>query len=107
MIQDLTAEMFASEVKSGKGYVLVDFWAPWCGPCRNFLPIVEKVAQKMEGKVKVVKLNIDENPEIAGEFNITTIPTVILFNDGKPVVTRVGSMMESQFTDWINNAIKS
>jgi len=72
-----------------EGVTLVDFWAEWCGPCQMMLPILEDFSKDMEGKMKVGKVNVDENPEIAGQFRVMSIPTLIVFKDGEPVETLV------------------
>ncbi|NMA37048.1 MAG: thioredoxin [Papillibacter sp.] len=81
---------FNNEVLNSDKPVLVDFWASWCGPCRMLAPIVEEIAAEYEGKVKVGKINIDEQPQLAAKYNVASIPTLILFKDGKPVNTSVG-----------------
>ncbi len=78
----------------GSGTVLVDFWAPWCGPCQMQLPILDSVAKKVEGKVKVGKLNVDECPDIAAKFSIFSIPTLIVFSNGQPVKVFQGVQTE-------------
>lgn len=87
----ITDHNFSQEVAQSKLPVLVDFWAPWCGPCRIISPIVEELAKEFEGKIKVGKLNVDENPETAGQFGVMSIPTLLMFKEGKPVDSIVGA----------------
>jgi|TARA_B100002003_G_scaffold71026_1_gene66239 thioredoxin 1 len=91
MAQAITDADFEAEVLKADTPVLVDFWAPWCGPCKQMLPIVEELAGEYEGKVKIVKVNVDENTEAPGKFNVMSIPTFIIFKDGEPVTTFVGA----------------
>jgi len=88
MIEEVKGKKFDEEV--GEGRVIVDFWAPWCAPCLMLAPIMEEVAKELEGKVKVLKVNVDENPDIATKFRVMAIPTLIFFKDGSPVRQIVG-----------------
>ena len=88
---DVTDKIFEQEVIKSTTPVLVDFWAPWCGPCKIIGPVVEELAKEYAGKVKVVKLNVDDNPENAGKFNVISIPTLLIFKNGEPVKTIIGA----------------
>jgi thioredoxin 1 len=101
-IAAVTDQNFEQEVLQSSLPVLVDFWAEWCGPCRMVAPIVEQVAQENAGKLKVVKLNVDENPQTPPKFSIRGIPTLILFKDGKPAATQVGAVAKAQLTAFVN-----
>ncbi len=87
---ELTDKNFKKEVLQAKAPVLVDFWAPWCGPCRMAEPIIKELAQEFEGKIKVGKLNIDENPKMTQKYGVMSIPTVIIFKGGKEVKKQIG-----------------
>ena len=103
-IKDVTTANFATEVlqDSRKVPVLVDFWAPWCGPCKQLAPVLEKVVAASGGKVKLVKMNIDEHPSIAGQLGIQSIPAVIAFKGGQPVDGFMGAVPESQIREFID-----
>lgn len=88
---------FKADVLDSAVPVLVDFWAPWCGPCRLAGPIIDQVSIKAMGKAKVYKLNVDENPQVAGTFGISSIPTVMIFKGGKVVKTMVGVQQEQVY----------
>jgi thioredoxin 1 len=84
----LTKENFNESIQNGVS--LVDFWAPWCGPCKMQLPIVEELSAELEGQAVIAKINVDEQPELASQFGVMSIPTLILFKDGQPVDKMVG-----------------
>ena len=82
--------------------VLVDFWAPWCGPCKMIAPILDEIAPEFEGKAKIVKINVDDNQFVAGQFGVRSIPTLLLFKNGQLVATQVGALPKNQLAAFIN-----
>ena len=86
-------------MEKGTGLILVDFWAPWCGPCLRIAPVLEELAGELEGQVRIMKVNVDENRSISEKFNITGIPTMILFKNGEKVDQMVGAMPKAQIKD--------
>lgn len=101
-VSDIKSENFEQEVMKSDIPVLVDFWAEWCGPCKMIGPIVEEIAAELEGKLKVVKVNVDEAQELAGKFNIMSIPTLIVFKGGEPVDMIVGAVGKDQILEKVN-----
>lgn len=88
---DITDKTFQEEVLKSSMPVLIDFWAPWCGPCRMVSPIVEEIAKEYNGKLKVGKLNVDDNPNTAGQYGVMSIPSLLFFKNGKVVKTIIGA----------------
>lgn len=103
LVSDTTTQTFVKDVieESRKRPVLVDFWAPWCGPCKTLSPVIEKVVRAAKGKVKLVKMNIDEHPQVASQLGIQSIPTVFAFVNGQPVDGFMGALPESQVSAFI------
>jgi len=95
---------FGEEVLSSKEPVLVDFWAEWCGPCRAIAPVLEELSSELQGKVKIVKLNVDENQQTMMRYGVRSIPTLILFKNGEPVDMKVGAGPKSDLQKWIQAA---
>ena len=107
LIKETTTAAFRVDViaESARQPVLVDFWAPWCGPCKQLTPIIEKVIKGAGGKVKLVKMNIDEHPEIAGQLGVKSIPAVIAFQKGQPVDGFMGALPESQIKGFLERLV--
>ncbi|KJZ14234.1 MAG: thioredoxin TrxA [Marinomonas sp.] len=101
----ITDAQFQDEVLNSELPVVVDFWAPWCGPCKMIGPVLEDVAGEMEGKIKVVKINVDENPDTAPKYNVRGIPTLLVVKGGEVVATKVGAVSKSQLVDFIDTSI--
>ena len=97
---------FETKVINGQGAFLVDFWAEWCGPCRQIAPVLDEIAKEREGKLTVVKVNIDKNPNTPQKFGVRGIPTLILFQNGQAVSTKVGSLPKSKLLEWIDSTVK-
>ena len=102
-ISHVTDDNFDSEVLQSDLPVLVDYWAEWCGPCKMIAPILEEIVSEYDGRMKIAKLNIDENPETPPKFGIRGIPTLILFKDGDIEATKVGALSKSQLSAFIDS----
>lgn len=94
-----------AQVMKSTQLVLVDFWAVWCGPCQMVAPVIEELAMEYAGKVKIMKLNTDENPEIAGKYQVMSIPTILIFKNGQPVERLVGAMPKRKFKEVLDSLL--
>ena len=102
-IVHVTDDNFESEVLQSAEPVLVDYWAEWCGPCKMIAPVLDEIASEYEGRVKIAKLNIDDNPNTPPRYGIRGIPTLMLFKDGEVEATKVGAVSKSQLTAFIDS----
>jgi thioredoxin 1 len=99
----LTNDNFKKEI--AKGWTVVDFWAPWCGPCKALGPVVDLLSEEMKGKVNFGKVNVDEQQELAEQFSVMSIPTLILFKDGEIAEQRVGAGTKEAIKSWVNSSM--
>ncbi len=107
MATNITDAQFEEEVINSSVPVLVDFWAEWCGPCKQIAPALEELAAEMEGKLKIVKINVDENTKVPTEYRIQAIPTLMLFNKGELVDRKMGALAKSKIQSWVNDSISA
>jgi thioredoxin len=104
-IINVTDANFEEEVLKAEGPVLVDYWAAWCGPCKMIAPILEEVSKEYDGKLKIAKLNIDENPETPRKYGVRGIPTLTVFKNGNVEATKVGALSKSQLTAFLDSTL--
>ena len=100
-LKEVSDATFQADVASQSGLVLVDFWAPWCGPCQTIAPVLEQIAAEEGDTVSICKVNIEDNPDTPTNFGVRSIPTLILFKDGEPVATQVGALPKEALVSWI------
>lgn len=98
-------ESFESDVINASGPVLVDFWAEWCGPCKQISPALEEIAEEMSGSLTVAKVNIDDHPMTPGKYGVRGIPTLMIFKDGQVASTKVGMMAKEKIAEWVRETI--
>jgi thioredoxin 1 len=98
-------DTFETNVLQAPGPVLVDFWAEWCGPCKQIAPALEEISSEMSDRLTVVKLNIDENPNTPSKYGVRGIPTMIVFKDGQVAGTKVGALPKGKIVDWVESVI--
>jgi len=104
-IKNLSLDNFDNEISSSNIPVLVDFWAEWCGPCKMLGPILEEISKDLKNKIQIVKVNLDENQDLAMKYSIRSIPTLLLFKDGQLIDTKVGLLPKSDLVEWLGSKI--
>ena len=101
-IKAVSDDSFETEVLNAEGPILVDFWAEWCGPCKQIGPSLEEISTEMDGRLTIAKINIDENPKTPTNFNVRGIPTLMIFKNGELAGTKVGALPKGKLVEWIN-----
>jgi thioredoxin 1 len=104
-MKQVSDQSFEEDVLKASGPVLVDFWAEWCGPCKQIAPSLERLDAEMTGKLAVVKINIDDNPQTPTQYGVRGIPTLMIFKDGQVAATKVGALPESKLKEWVQQSI--
>ena len=104
-IKNLSLDNFENEISSSNIPVLVDFWAEWCGPCKMLGPILEEISKDLKDKLQILKVNLDENQDLAMKYSIRSIPTLLLFKDGELIDTKVGLLPKSELVEWLGSKI--
>jgi thioredoxin 1 len=105
MAKQVTDDTFELDVLQADGPVLVDFWAEWCGPCKQIAPSLDEISEELDGKMSLAKVNIDENPETPSKYGVRGIPTLMLFKDGEVASTKVGALPKSKLKEWVESVI--
>jgi len=105
LIKHVSDASFDADVLKADGPVLVDYWAPWCGPCRMIAPILDQLATEYQGRVTIAKLNVDENPETAAKYQVRSIPTLLLFKQGQVAATKVGAASKSDLSTFLDQSL--
>jgi thioredoxin 1 len=104
-MMNVTDSSFEADVLKAAGPVLVDFWAEWCGPCRQIAPALEELAKDMAAKITVAKINIDENPATPGKYGVRGIPTLMIFKGGQVAATKIGALPKSKLFEWVESSL--
>ena len=105
MPKQVTDDSFETDVLSASGAVLVDFWAEWCGPCKQIAPALEEISTEMSDKVTIAKMNIDDNPRTPSKYGVRGIPTLMMFKDGQVAGTKIGALPKGKMVEWIESVL--
>lgn len=105
MPKQVTDDSFESDVLNASGAVLVDFWAEWCGPCKQIAPALEEISTEMGDKVTIAKINIDDNPQTPSKYGVRGIPTLMMFKDGQVAGTKIGALPKGKMVEWIESVL--